>query len=91
MIGTRGGISRTTSNQQLQHSQQPQQQMQQMQQQVTPQARLFEACSTGKLATVSEIIDSGVDVNVTDANGNTPLHIAALAAGMHSLHLILWI
>lgn len=41
---------------------------------------LFLACATGKVDPVRELIDAGLDVNCTDYDRRTPLHVAASGA-----------
>jgi ankyrin repeat protein len=52
-------------------------------------AALAKAIRDGDLKAVGAQLDAGVDVNVRDANGNTPLLLAAVYAGPECVELLL--
>jgi ankyrin repeat protein len=52
-------------------------------------AELAKAIRDGDLKAVRAQLDGGVDVNVRDANGNTPLLLAAVYAGPECVELLL--
>src|SRR3989338_7797206 len=60
-------------------------------QQAVPPGVLFEAASRNRSVTISTLIEagSGVDVNVTDEHGRTPLHYAAGSFGTDSVRVLL--
>lgn len=44
---------------------------------VVSQESIHEAARKGDLATIKKLVEQGVDINETDKDGNTPLHVAA--------------
>ena len=44
---------------------------------VVPQKSIHEAAGEGDLATVKKLLEQGANINETDKDGNTPLHVAA--------------
>src|SRR5215831_14268530 len=52
-------------------------------------AELAKAIRDGDLKALRAQLDAGVDVNVRDANGNTPLLLAAVYAGPECVELLL--
>jgi ankyrin repeat protein len=52
-------------------------------------AELAKAIRDGDLKTVRAQLDAGVDVNARDANGNTPLLVAAVYAGPECVELLI--
>src|SRR5262245_21020228 len=52
-------------------------------------AELAKATRDGELKAVRAQLDAGVDVNVRDADDNTPLHLAAIYAGPECVELLI--
>jgi len=50
---------------------------------------LFNAVSEGLVHVIQEVIDNGVDINVTNSFGQTPLHLAAYFGHMEEVQFLL--
>lgn len=55
---------------------------------VVPQESIHEAARKGDLAAVKKLVEQGADINETDKDGNTPLHVAAAKGYMEIVRFL---